>query len=72
MCQMDAENGICIQLIQWTMKLIRRLPFVVRWISRGHLAIFELSLGSDVRFWPKAEVRRPLPSRSKGMVFELI
>lgn len=58
MCLLDAENDICIQLIQWIMKLIRRLPSVIRRISRGHLAIFESSLKTDVRFWPKAAIMR--------------
>lgn len=54
-CLLNADNGICIQLTQWITKLIRRLPLVIRRISRGHLAIFEPSLGSDVRFWPEAD-----------------
>lgn len=41
MCVLDAENGICIQLIRWIMKLIQRLRLVIRRISRVHLAIFE-------------------------------
>ena len=65
-CLLDADNGICIQLIQWITKLIRRLPFVIRRTSRGHLAIFEPSLGSDVRFWPGADTSASNP-REPGL-----